>query len=147
MNSFASHRFFFYPRENFVTGRLFIRLSSKNEMFQVRVIFQTCGIILILDTLRFHEKFEQMNPCVIEKSFSIQDRCCCTVWNFQDFSYHLDFSWNQFYHFEASKTAIFTILAALNFESLGIFDIFKCEIPLRTKFKASKTVQMTVLSF
>ena len=80
------HTDFFYPRENFVTGRLFIRLSSKNEMFQVRVIFQTCGEILILDTLRFHEKFEQMNPCVIEKSFSIQDRCCCTVCNFQNFS-------------------------------------------------------------
>ena len=30
--------------------------------------------------------------------------------------------------FTGSKTAILTILEALNFDFLGIFDIFKCEI-------------------
>ena len=33
-----------------------------------------------------------------------------------------------FGHVEPPKTANWTTLAALNFELLGIFDIFKCEI-------------------
>ena len=31
-------------------------------------------------------------------------------------------------HFEVPKTAILTILAPLNYELLGISDVFKCEI-------------------
>jgi len=42
------------------------------------------------------------------------------------------------------KIAIFTIWPALNFEFLHIFDIFKGEIPKKSKYKASKIVQMTV---
>ena len=47
-----------------------------------------------------------------------------------------------FEHFEAPKTAILTIWAALNFKFLGIFDIFKCKILIKAKFKASKVVKM-----
>ena len=36
--------------------------------------------------------------------------------------------WNQFWSFWSPKTAMLTIGAALNFEVLGIFDIFQCEI-------------------
>ena len=49
-----------------------------------------------------------------------------------------------FGHFEASKTAILTIWAALNFEFLEIFDFFKYEILKKSKVLASKFVQMTV---
>ena len=43
-----------------------------------------------------------------------------------------------FGHFEAPKTDILTKRVALNFEFLDIFDIFKCEIPKKSEFKASK---------
>ena len=46
--------------------------------------------------------------------------------------------------FEAQKTAISTIWKALNFEFLDIFDIFKCEIPRKSKFKASNIIKMAV---
>ena len=36
------------------------------------------------------------------------------------------------------------ILVGLNYELLGIYDIFKYEIPNKSKFKASKIVKMTV---
>ena len=42
-----------------------------------------------------------------------------------------------FDHVEGPKTAILTIWPALNFEFLGIFDIFKSKIPKKSKFKAS----------
>ena len=38
------------------------------------------------------------------------------------------------------KTAVSANCAALNFEFLETFDIFKCEIPKKSKFKASKVV-------
>ena len=41
-----------------------------------------------------------------------------------------------------SKTVILTILAVLNFEFLGICDIFKCEIPVTSKFQAYNIVKM-----
>ena len=47
-----------------------------------------------------------------------------------------------FDHVEGPKTAILTIWPAMNFEILGIFDIFKCKIPKKSKFKASKIVKM-----
>ena len=40
------------------------------------------------------------------------------------------------------KTAILNIWAALIFEFLGFFDIFKCDIPRKLKFKAFKIVKM-----
>ena len=43
-----------------------------------------------------------------------------------------------FGHFEAPKTAVLTILAALNFEFLDIFDIFNCEIPKNLNSKLPK---------
>ena len=49
-----------------------------------------------------------------------------------------------FGHFEAPKTDILTKRVALNFEFLNIFDIFKCEIPKKSKFNAFKVVEMTV---
>ena len=42
-----------------------------------------------------------------------------------------------FEHFEAPKTAILIIWAALNFEFLEFLHIFKCEILKKSKFKAS----------
>ena len=46
----------------------------------------------------------------------------------QDFSATQILREINFGHFEAPKTAILTIWAALNFEFVGIFDIFKCEM-------------------
>ena len=51
-----------------------------------------------------------------------------TMWKFQGFSANQILCEIKFGHFEAPKTAIWTILAALNFEFLGTIDIFKCEI-------------------
>ena len=47
---------------------------------------------------------------------------------------------------ETTKIAIFTTLVALNFEFLEIFDIFKLEIPQKSKVKPCKMVKMTVLT-
>ena len=49
-----------------------------------------------------------------------------------------------FGHFEAPEMGTLTILAALNFEFLDNFDIFKCEISKNQKFKAPKIVKMAV---
>ena len=57
------------------------------------------------------------------------------MWKFQDISALI-------FYVEGPKTAILTIWPALNFEFLGIFDIFKCKIPKKSKFKASKIVKM-----
>ena len=46
--------------------------------------------------------------------------------------------------FRRSKTAILVNVAALNFEYWVIFDIFKCESTKKSKFKASKIVEMAV---
>ena len=57
-----------------------------------------------------------------------------TEWKFQEFSATQILREIIFGHFQAQKTAILTILAALNYEFLGIWDIFKCEIPTKSKF-------------
>ena len=62
------------------------------------------------------------------------------MWKFQDFSLTQISREINFGDFEAPKTAILTIWAALNFEFLGIFDIFKREFFQKSKFKASKIV-------
>ena len=46
--------------------------------------------------------------------------------------------------FRRTKTAILNILAAMNFEFLEIFDIFKWEIFQKLEFKASKMTKMAV---
>ena len=43
---------------------------------------------------------------------------------------------------KAPKTVILTIWPALNFEFLGIFGTFKCKIPKKSKFKASKIIKI-----
>ena len=48
-----------------------------------------------------------------------------------------------FDHFEAPKTNILIIWAALNLEFLESFDIFKCEIFPKSKFKALNIVETT----
>ena len=50
------------------------------------------------------------------------------MWKFQDISVTQILCEINFGHLEAPKPAILTIWAALNFEFLGICDIFKCEI-------------------
>ena len=47
--------------------------------------------------------------------------------------------------FRGSKTAILTILAAMNFEYLESFDIFKCEISKKSKFIPSKIAKLAIL--
>ena len=64
------------------------------------------------------------------------------MWKFQDFSATQILLEINFGNFEALKTAILTISAALNFESLGNFDIFKRV--LKIKIEASKIVKMAV---
>ena len=66
---------------------------------------------------------------------------CGNIRIFQPLRFYVE---SNFGHFEAPKTAILTIWAALNFEFLHIFDIFKCEILKKSKFKAFKFVSMTV---
>ena len=56
-----------------------------------------------------------------------------TVWKFQEFSATQILCEINFDNLEAPKTAILTISAALNFELLGTFAIFKCEIPEKSK--------------
>ena len=51
------------------------------------------------------------------------------MWKFRDFFATQILREINLGHFEAPKTAGLTILASLNFEFLGTFDIFKCEIP------------------
>jgi len=67
-----------------------------------------------------------------------------TMWKFQDISVIQILHEINFGHFEAPKTAILPIWAALSFEFLDVFDISKCEIPKNWKFKASKITKMTV---
>ena len=47
-------------------------------------------------------------------------------------------------NFRGSKTAILTILAALNKEKLEFFDIFKCKILQNKNTKPPKLVKMAV---
>ena len=59
-----------------------------------------------------------------------------TMWKFQDiYPTHILREIN-FGHFEAQKTAILTIWAGLNFEFLGTFDTFKCDIFLKIKIQS-----------
>ena len=68
------------------------------------------------------------------------------MWKFQDFSATQILREINVGHFEPPKIAILTISAALNFEFLYIFDIFKRKIQkkIKSKYKASKMVKMTV---
>ena len=66
-----------------------------------------------------------------------------TIWKFQDFSATQNLRKINFGYFQASNAATLTFWVALNFEFLGLFDIFKCKIPKKSKFKASKIVKMT----
>ena len=58
------------------------------------------------------------------------------ILNFQVFSATQILREINFGHFETPKTAILTIYAALNFEFLQIFAIFKCEFFLKVKIQS-----------
>ena len=58
------------------------------------------------------------------------------MWKFQDFSATPILREINFGHLEAPKTAILTIWAALNYEFLGTFDIFKGEIFPKIKIES-----------
>ena len=66
------------------------------------------------------------------------------MWQFQDFLATQIFREINFGNLEAPKTDILTKCVALNFEFLNIFDVFKCEIPRKSKFKASNIIKMAV---
>ena len=66
------------------------------------------------------------------------------MWKFQGFSATQILREIHFGHFEALKTAILTIWAAVNFEVLETINIFKHEIAQNSKLKASKIVKMAV---
>ena len=67
------------------------------------------------------------------------------MWEFKDFSATHILYEIKFGQFEVPKAAISTIFkAALNVEFLGTFDIFKCVIPKKSKFKAFKIVKTAV---
>ena len=57
------------------------------------------------------------------------------MWKFQDISATQILFEIISGHFEATKTAILTIWAALNFKSLGFFDVFKREIFRKIKIQ------------
>ena len=67
------------------------------------------------------------------------------MWNFQDFSATQIFLEINFGDFRGSKSTILTTEAALNFDFLGTFDIFKCNFFQKSKFKASKNVKTAVI--
>ena len=60
----------------------------------------------------------------------------CTVWEFQDFLQLWFYVKSILVVLKPQKTAILTISIDPNSQCLGIFYIFKCEIPKRSKFKA-----------
>jgi len=60
-----------------------------------------------------------------------------TVWKFQNFTATQILRENNFGDVEPPKNCHFD-------QFLGIFDVFKCEITQKSKFKASKIVKMTV---
>ena len=60
-----------------------------------------------------------------------------TIWKFHDFYATQILQRNQFWSLWSAKNAILTIWAALNFEFMGIFDIFKYKITKKSKFNAS----------
>ena len=64
------------------------------------------------------------------------------MWKYQDFSATQNFRKIDFGHFQAPKTAILTIWAALNTEFLHTFDIFKCEI-----FEVMQSAQSAKIDF
>jgi len=66
------------------------------------------------------------------------------MWKFQDSSATQILRGVNFGHFKALKTAVLTKYVALNFEFLGMFDIFKCEIPKNSKFESCKIVKTTI---
>ena len=68
------------------------------------------------------------------------------MWKFHNFSATYILREINFGHIKASKIASLPILAALNFEILELFHIFKHEIPKKSKFKASKMVKMTIFN-
>jgi len=70
------------------------------------------------------------------------------MWKLQDFlSLRFNVSKLSFGHFEALKTAILTIWAAVNFEIFETINIFMHEIVQKSKFKASKIVKMVSIYF
>ena len=66
------------------------------------------------------------------------------MWKFQDLSAIQILREINFGHFEASKTAIWTIWAALNFEFLRTDDILKCENFLNIKIQSLQIVKMAI---
>ena len=69
------------------------------------------------------------------------------MWKIQDFSATPTLLEFNFGHFEAQKTAILTIRAAMNFEFLGNFNISSVNFFQRSKFKASKMIKMAIFDF
>ena len=67
-----------------------------------------------------------------------------TMWKFLDFSAPQILRELNFGHFRSLKTDILTIKQNLNCRFLDIFEIFKYETPKKSKFTASKMVEMTV---
>ena len=59
-----------------------------------------------------------------------------TMWKFLNFSATQILHEINFGHFEAPKSAILAVSAALNFEFLEYFDIFKCEIFPKVKVQS-----------
>ena len=66
------------------------------------------------------------------------------MWKFSDFSAPQILRELNFGHFRSLKTDILTIKQNLNCRFLDIFEICKYVIPKKSKFKASKIVEMTV---
>ena len=66
------------------------------------------------------------------------------MWKFQNFHAVQILRFIHSGHFEAPKTAILTFHPPLNFKFLVTFGNFKCEIFLKSKFKAFKIVKTTV---
>ena len=64
------------------------------------------------------------------------------MWEFQDCSATQILCEINLGHFEAPKTAICTIWAALNFEFFGTYDIFKCEIFPKIKIQSLQTCKI-----
>ena len=67
------------------------------------------------------------------------------MWTFYDISATQILRETNFGHIEASKTAICAISVAIDFDILRIFDISKCEIHKKSKFKAAKWLKWLLL--
>ena len=107
-------------------------MSKKGETLTI-VILLAISVFLIEMPCYLH--YEWINIEVQDRYRPWQPNWEYTMWKFHQFSTTQILRENNFGHFEASKTAILTILVVLNFEFMGLFDFYQVWNFQNRKFK------------